>query len=111
MKLVLRAIEDAYRKQGDGGRVLILTDSTYVEEQINEWKQNRWRREMRNGVLYNRTGGRLANQDLITSILNVFDRMNAEILYIPREQNTIADGLAKSVKNEEIRRSNYPNQN
>ena len=87
-------MRDAFERQKDDSRVLILTDFGQGVWEINDWKNGRWRREMRNGVLYEGKH-QVWNQKVLTSILEIFDQMDAEIRYIPEEQNKVAAELAK----------------
>ena len=97
----LRAILGAARKaiKRRDRNIRIWTDSEYAVNCLTVWIKP-WRRGARrrkSKVWLNSRGQPVANQALIERILNTmrFARLWADFKHIPREENEIADRLAK----------------
>ena len=78
-------------------KIKILTDSMYAVKAISVWPKQCWWNNAVNGVWYKANGAEVANQILIRRILGKMKEHNviAEIQHIYREENKIADRMAK----------------
>lgn len=70
---------------------IILSDSRYVVESltkwIHNWKKNNWLRADKKPI---------SHKDLIIEIYELLSKLHVSIKWIPRENNTDADKLAKN---------------
>lgn len=88
VKHALNILNDLNLSNNNG--YIILSDSRYVVESltnwIHNWKKNNWLRADKKPILH---------KDLIIEIYDLMIKLNVSIKWIPREENTIADKLAK----------------
>ena len=77
--------------------IKILTDSKYCINAISVWPKQCWWDNARDGVWYKGNGDQVKNQWLIRRILGKMKEHSivAEFEHIPREENEIADKMAK----------------
>ena len=95
LKGVLNALEHAFDNQ-ELTFVEVLTDSEYATKSLNnyiyKWRTNNWKTVHDYPV---------ANQALIEKCMEYVDNYNVEVRWIPRQQNRIADKLAKLARDGE----------
>ena len=89
---ILRAMEVAIFDE-QRTNVEILTDSEYACKALNnycfKWRENGW---------INSAGDPVANQTLIKDCLHLMDEHKVVLEWIPREENRIADRMAKCAR-------------
>ena len=95
LRAILGAVKKAIRLGEDN--ISLLTDSQYAVKCITVWPE-KWRQTERNdGTWLNVKGQPVANQALIKRILKTMSYAGiwVDFRFIPREENEIADRLAK----------------
>ena len=80
-------------------KIKVLTDSEYCVKAISVWPKQCWWNNAINGVWYKGNGDEVSNQKLIRRILGKMKeyRIVAEFQHIYREENRIADRMAKDL--------------
>ena len=78
--------------------IFILTDSQYAVNAINVWPRKHWNTNTTDGTWLKRNGDEVANQQLLKKIQRKMRGMSVDIQHISRNENCIADRLAKEEK-------------